>query len=166
MLLYKGRAISKSLVILKHHRHETWNRCPLLPQDPYARTMARFCRSWKNSLKGRNSVVDTTSDIWTLRLDGWPLHFGVFEEISSLKVVDGERFPPLFAWLKEFSDAPIIKDRWPPHDKLNLKFIALRQVHRTKSSSAWTIFFCCRLLRLKLLATFMCIFQLGYWSFE
>ncbi|XP_010068822.2 probable glutathione S-transferase [Eucalyptus grandis] len=94
------------------------------------------CRSWKNNLKGRNSLVDATSDIWTLRLDGWSLHFGVFEEISSLKVVDGERFPPLFAWLKEFSDAPIIKDRWPPHDKLNLKFIALRQVHLTKSSSA------------------------------
>ncbi|KAF8005631.1 hypothetical protein BT93_K0035 [Corymbia citriodora subsp. variegata] len=59
----------------------------------------------------------------------------VFEEISSLKVVDGERFPLLFAWLKEFSDAPMIKDCWPPHDKLIPKFIALRQVHRVKLSS-------------------------------
>ncbi|KAK2631385.1 hypothetical protein EUGRSUZ_L02988, partial [Eucalyptus grandis] len=59
----------------------------------------------------------------------------VFEEICSLKVVDYERFPLLCAWLKEFSDTPAIKDCWPPRDKLIPKFIALRQLHHTKSSS-------------------------------
>ncbi|XP_010067033.3 probable glutathione S-transferase [Eucalyptus grandis] len=58
----------------------------------------------------------------------------VFEEISSLKLVDGERFPLLLAWM-EFSDVPLIKDCWPPHDKLIPRFIARRQVYRMKSSS-------------------------------
>ncbi|XP_030544590.1 glutathione transferase GST 23-like [Rhodamnia argentea] len=59
----------------------------------------------------------------------------VLEETSSLKVVDCERFPLLFAWLKEFSDAPVIKDCWPPHDQLVPKFVALRQLHRSRLSS-------------------------------
>ncbi|KAI3419947.1 uncharacterized protein J3R85_012879 [Psidium guajava] len=59
----------------------------------------------------------------------------VFEEISGLRVLDGERFPLLFAWLKEFSDAPVIRDCWPSHDKLITKFIALRQLHGAQSSS-------------------------------
>ncbi|XP_030544560.1 probable glutathione S-transferase [Rhodamnia argentea] len=68
---------------------------------------------------------------------GWLANLNrVFEEMCSFKVVDGERFPLLFAWLEEFSDAPVIKDCWPPHDKLVPKFIALRQAHHATSSSS------------------------------
>ncbi|KAF8021777.1 hypothetical protein BT93_G2034 [Corymbia citriodora subsp. variegata] len=67
---------------------------------------------------------------------GWLTNLNrVFEEICSFKLVDGERFPLLSAWLEEFSDAPVIKDCWPPHDKLIHKYIALRQAYQEKSSS-------------------------------
>ncbi|KAL3731818.1 hypothetical protein ACJRO7_028648 [Eucalyptus globulus] len=66
---------------------------------------------------------------------GWLANLGVFEEVSSLRVLDVERFPLLCAWLKEFSDAPVIKDCWPPRDMLIAKFIARHQARHAKSSS-------------------------------
>ena len=47
----------------------------------------------------------------------------VFEEVTDLKIID-ERFPLLLAWMQEFSKLPIIKDNWPPHDKLIIKYQA------------------------------------------
>ncbi|XP_022746560.1 probable glutathione S-transferase [Durio zibethinus] len=45
----------------------------------------------------------------------------VFEEVLGFKIID-ERFPLLLAWMKEFSQLPIIKDNWPPHDKMIIKY--------------------------------------------
>lgn len=53
----------------------------------------------------------------------------VFEEIIGVKIIDHERFPSLLAWTQEFAEAPIIKESWPPHDKLIVKFQALRDSH-------------------------------------
>ena len=47
----------------------------------------------------------------------------VFEEVTGFKIID-ERFPLLLAWMKEFLELPIIKDNWPPHDKLIIKYQA------------------------------------------
>ncbi|XWS42806.1 hypothetical protein CRYUN_Cryun16bG0046100 [Craigia yunnanensis] len=47
----------------------------------------------------------------------------VFEEVTGLKIID-ERFPLLLAWIQEFSELPIIKDNFPPHDKLIIKYQA------------------------------------------
>ncbi|XP_022719921.1 probable glutathione S-transferase [Durio zibethinus] len=56
----------------------------------------------------------------------------VFEELTGLKLVD-ERYPLLSAWMQKFSELPIIKDNWPPHDKMIIKYQALyEKYHPTK----------------------------------
>ncbi|KAE8673803.1 putative glutathione S-transferase-like [Hibiscus syriacus] len=47
----------------------------------------------------------------------------VFEEVSGLKIVD-ERYPLLLAWMQEFYELPVIKDTWPPHDKMIIRYQA------------------------------------------
>ncbi|KAJ9680199.1 hypothetical protein PVL29_019487 [Vitis rotundifolia] len=49
----------------------------------------------------------------------------ILEEIVGLKIVDEEKFPLLSAWMQDFADASIIKDNWPPRDKMIVKFQAL-----------------------------------------
>ncbi|GMI84577.1 glutathione S-transferase tau 7, GLUTATHIONE S-TRANSFERASE 25 [Hibiscus trionum] len=56
---------------------------------------------------------------------GWLANLiGVFEAVTGLKLIDG-RFPLLSAWIQEFSDIPVIKDSWPSHDELVVKYQAL-----------------------------------------
>ncbi|MCD7450997.1 hypothetical protein HAX54_009265 [Datura stramonium] len=50
----------------------------------------------------------------------------VFEEVIDLKLFDADKFPLLSAWMKKFYDAPVIKEHWPPRDKLVNKFQILK----------------------------------------
>ncbi|GMI64988.1 glutathione S-transferase tau 7, GLUTATHIONE S-TRANSFERASE 25 [Hibiscus trionum] len=55
---------------------------------------------------------------------GWLANLiGIFEEVAGLKIVD-ERYPLLLAWMKEFSQHPVTKDTWPPHDKMIIRYQA------------------------------------------
>ena len=57
---------------------------------------------------------------------GWLANMmSIFEEVAGLKMVNEDKFPLLSEWMKEFSDSPIIKDNWPPQDKMIAKFHAL-----------------------------------------
>ncbi|GLT76263.1 hypothetical protein SLA2020_479330 [Shorea laevis] len=47
--------------------------------------------------------------------------------LSSIKMIDEERFPSLSAWIQAFSDTPEIKESWPSRDKLVAKFRALSE---------------------------------------
>ncbi|KAL1562015.1 glutathione transferase [Salvia divinorum] len=51
----------------------------------------------------------------------------ILEEIIDLKLVDAEKFPLLSAWMNKFSDDPVIKECWPPRDKMVEKFKAMRE---------------------------------------
>ncbi|KAK8628094.1 hypothetical protein V6N13_063806 [Hibiscus sabdariffa] len=56
---------------------------------------------------------------------GWLANLiGIFEEVSGLKIVD-ERYPLLLTWMQVFSELPVIKETWPPHDKMITKYQAL-----------------------------------------
>ena len=58
---------------------------------------------------------------------GWLTYYeSLFEDITGMKVVTKEEFPLLSAWAGTFADAPIIKDNWPPKDKLSAKLQAIR----------------------------------------
>ncbi|XP_059456616.1 glutathione transferase GST 23-like [Corylus avellana] len=57
---------------------------------------------------------------------GWLANLvGVLEELKGLTLIEHEKHPLLLAWIQNFMDAPIIKENWPPRDKLITKFHAL-----------------------------------------
>ena len=59
---------------------------------------------------------------------GWLAHYeGAFEEVTSIKLIAEEEFPLLSKWKRTFADAPIIKENWPPRDKLVTKFHGYRE---------------------------------------
>ncbi|XP_060217891.1 glutathione transferase GST 23-like [Lycium barbarum] len=54
---------------------------------------------------------------------GWLAYLlDVFEEAIDLKLFDAGKFPHLSAWMKNFYDAPVIKEHCPPRDKLVTKY--------------------------------------------
>ncbi|KAB1224646.1 Glutathione transferase GST 23 [Morella rubra] len=66
---------------------------------------------------------------------GWLANMvSVFEEVMGATVLDNQKLPSLSAWMKNFMDAPIIKESWPPRDKLITKCQALRQAHIEKEA--------------------------------
>ncbi|WKA04988.1 hypothetical protein VitviT2T_022981 [Vitis vinifera] len=67
---------------------------------------------------------------------GWLANMiSIFEEVAGLKMVDEDKFPLLAAWMQEFADSPIIKDNWPPRDKMIAKFQALRDAKLAAAAS-------------------------------
>ncbi|XP_021895419.1 probable glutathione S-transferase [Carica papaya] len=59
---------------------------------------------------------------------GWLANFlGVVKEVTGINIVDEQRFPRLSGWLQDFSSAPVIKESFPPHDKLVTKFRILQE---------------------------------------
>ncbi|KAL8469786.1 hypothetical protein ACS0TY_019812 [Phlomoides rotata] len=59
---------------------------------------------------------------------GWMANLiSILEEIADLKLIDAETFPCLSAWMNNFADDPVIKECWPPRDKMIEKFKAMRE---------------------------------------
>ncbi|XP_050385461.1 probable glutathione S-transferase [Argentina anserina] len=64
---------------------------------------------------------------------GWLTEYlDVFEEVTSMKLIAEDELPLLSKWKKIFADAPMIKENWPPRDKLVTKFQALREASLLK----------------------------------
>lgn len=56
---------------------------------------------------------------------GWLANLiSIFEEVTGFNIV-GDGYPLLSAWMQEFSELPVIKDTWPPRDKMIIKYQAL-----------------------------------------
>ncbi|CAA2956733.1 glutathione transferase GST 23-like [Olea europaea subsp. europaea] len=59
---------------------------------------------------------------------GWTANIiSILEEIMNLNFVDEEKFPLLSAWMQNFSNDPVIKECWPPRDKMIVKFQVMRE---------------------------------------
>ncbi|KAI5669364.1 hypothetical protein M9H77_19217 [Catharanthus roseus] len=57
---------------------------------------------------------------------GWLANLlSILEEITGVELVDAEKFPLLSAWIQNFSEDPVIKEFWPPRDKMIPKFQAM-----------------------------------------
>ncbi|KAK9911472.1 hypothetical protein M0R45_035380 [Rubus argutus] len=64
---------------------------------------------------------------------GWLADYeGVFQEVTSIKLIAEDEFPLLSEWKRTFADAPIIKENWPPRDKLVTKFQGYREANLLK----------------------------------
>ena len=66
---------------------------------------------------------------------GWLANFlGVFEEVMGVTLIDHEKYPFLLTWMHNFADAPIIKESWPPRDKLITKYKAFHEAYTSKEA--------------------------------
>ena len=83
----------------------------------------------EEQLKGKKFFHGETIGYLDLAF-GWIANLvSIIEEIMSLKLVDGERFPHLSSWIQNFMDAPVIRDCWPPRDKMIIKYQVGREKH-------------------------------------
>ena len=58
---------------------------------------------------------------------GWMVNMiSLLEQITSLKLIDAEKFPMLVLWMENFSEVPVINESWPPPDKLIAAFLEIR----------------------------------------
>lgn len=81
----------------------------------------------EEQLKGKKFFGGDTIGYLDIAL-GWMANLiSILEEIADLKVIDAETFPCLSAWLNNFADDPVIKECWPPRDKMIEKFTAMRE---------------------------------------
>ncbi|CAM8923925.1 unnamed protein product [Rhodiola kirilowii] len=61
---------------------------------------------------------------------GWLANIvNILEEVTEAKILDSETFPSLLAWIEDFSEVPVIKENWPPRDKMIAKFKAMREYY-------------------------------------
>ncbi|GER48722.1 glutathione s-transferase [Striga asiatica] len=87
----------------------------------------------ENQLKGKKFFGGQTIGYLDIAL-GWMANLiSILEEIADLKLVDPEIFPLLSAWMIDFADYPLIKECWPPRDKMVEKFKAMREPYLEKS---------------------------------
>ncbi|CAI0556102.1 unnamed protein product [Linum tenue] len=59
---------------------------------------------------------------------GWVVNLvPLFERILGVKFLDEERHPALLEWRQRMSDVDVVKESWPPRDKLVAKWTAIRE---------------------------------------
>ncbi|XP_057497764.1 glutathione transferase GST 23-like [Actinidia eriantha] len=88
----------------------------------------------EEQLKGKKFFSGETIGLVDIAF-GWMGNLiSVLEMVTGLKLIDAEKFPLLQAWMQNLSDVQVIKENWPPHDKLVSKFQAIRETYLATSA--------------------------------
>jgi glutathione S-transferase len=53
---------------------------------------------------------------------------GVIEEVVGVKMLEAHKFPRLHAWIKNFKEAPVIKENLPDRDEMLVSFKRRREM--------------------------------------
>ncbi|KAE8076180.1 hypothetical protein FH972_014844 [Carpinus fangiana] len=59
---------------------------------------------------------------------------GVIEEVVGVKMLEAHKFPRLHAWIKNFKEAPVIKENLPDSDEMLVSFKRRREKSLPPSS--------------------------------
>ncbi|GMY23618.1 glutathione transferase GST 23-like isoform X1 [Fagus crenata] len=158
VLVHNGKPLAESLVILEYI-DETWKQTPyclkillneprhVLPsvwnvfikqgkdQEEAIVTAHENLRNLEGLISGKKFFSGETIGLVDLAF-GWLANLpGVFEEVMGVTLIEHEKYPFLLTWMHNFADAPIIKESWPPRDKLITKFKVLHEAYTSKEAA-------------------------------
>lgn len=77
-------------------------------------------------LKNKKFFHGETIGYLDIALCWMPVLLENLQEISGVKLIDGERFPFLSAWMDNLLNAPDLEGSWPPQEKLIAKYRSVR----------------------------------------
>ncbi|CAN1278883.1 Glutathione S-transferase U7 [Linum perenne] len=139
VLVHGGKPICESSVIMEYI-DETWSHHnkPLMPVDPYARSIARFwikfaddqgeereeaikeCLELLQIIEEKAGLCENNNffngdeiGIVDLAFSGIGYWLGLIESSVGVKMMDSHKFPRLFSWATNFREHPVIKANTP-----------------------------------------------------
>lgn len=103
-------------------------------QDEAIPTATENLKLLEEELKGKKFFGGESIGYLDLAF-GWIANLvSVLEEIIGKKLLDPEMFPLLSEWAVNFAEDPLIKECWPPRDKMVEKFVAIRETYLNKAA--------------------------------
>ncbi|KAK3023264.1 hypothetical protein RJ639_044430 [Escallonia herrerae] len=87
-------------------------------QDKAAKEARENLKILESALEGKRFFGGEAIGFADIAIGWMGIWTRIVEEITNVKLIDEASMPLLSAWFQDFLDAPIIKERVPPQDKL------------------------------------------------
>ncbi|KAK3030163.1 hypothetical protein RJ639_039640 [Escallonia herrerae] len=87
-------------------------------QDKVAKEARENLKPLESALEGKRFFGGETIGFGDIAIGWMGIWTQIVEEITDVKLIDEVTMPLLSAWFQDFLNAPIIKERLPPRDKL------------------------------------------------